>query len=93
MAHPVGDKCDFSSPPPRSLSSGGFTSGVASHTAPDVYLWGGGGRNVAADPRGLRCHAPRPVKIVIKKMATERGGLYFMFLAPPLPLENFWINY
>ena len=35
---------------------------------------------------------PRLVKIGQKKMATECGGLYFMFRVPPL-LRSFWIRY
>ena len=43
-----------------------------------------------ADPGDQGGHAPPPLglqKIVIIKMATECGGLYFMFLAP-LPLSE-----
>ena len=35
--------------------------------------WGEGGQGG---------HGPRPVKHSHKKMAAERGGLYFMFLGP-----------
>ena len=45
--------------------------------------------NIVADPGGaMGLCPPPPVKIGHKKIATECGGLYFMFLAPP-PLRSF----